>query len=751
MSTSVFITNFPDSFSAKDLFKTCSQYGYVVDAYIPNKRSKIGKRFGFMRFIKVFNEERLVNNLCTLWVGRYRLYANIVRFQRTPLNKENIHVNKKYEESRSSPPNFTKDNGTTGTKKSYSHAVKGGSHSVNEEVANTSAMVLEDDCLNMQDLTNSLMGRVKEFASLSNLKKVFDNEGFSNIEIVYLGELWVLLKFESEDSKVCFLHNTGVGTRFSKLQQATMELNMEGRITWVEIEGIPLKLWYENTVKCITSRWGVLLQVDDQEDGCLHRKRIRAKEDLGWVPDILEDNEEEDESDGESNEGALKGDDEVLKSYSNFGEDTDVEDVSETKFEDGSLNNNMEEDYVGQKDTHSDDPFNIYELLNKKKEDISKGSSRDCNLKYPPGFTPNEDVDDQNNKNDDFEKMNGDCSHAFSKKGPSDSDDITESICSGQFKRSEIPCTGGSIIHLMDELVKVGQVIGYNMDGCSKNIEEIIRSQGVNKEVCGERKGVWVRNGKNMLIILVYAPQELTEKKMLWDYLTFVIDNWKGDVIVMGDFNEVRKKKERFGSMFNIQGSNAFNMFISKASLEKVPLGSASFTWCHKSAKKMRKLDRFLISESLMSSCPNILAILLDRYLSDHRPILLREMQFDYGPISFRFFHYWFEIEGFDKFVEDTWKEAHVQEVNAVVNLMKKLKFLKQEIRRWHKERKRNTHTSRSSLKQELADLDKIIDNGEGNDQVINNRLNVIKALQDLEKIHSMETAQKAKIKWAIE
>ncbi|GJY39337.1 nucleotide-binding alpha-beta plait domain-containing protein [Tanacetum coccineum] len=476
MSTSVFITNFPDSFSAKDLFKTCSQYGYVVDAYILNKRSKIGKRFGFVRFIKVFNEERLVNNLCTLWVGRYRLYANIVRFQRTPLNKENIHVNKKYEEARSSPRNFTKDNGTTGTTESYSHAVKGGSHSVNEEVANTPAMVLADDCLNMQDLTNSLMGRVKEFASLSNLKKVFDNEGFANIEIVYLGELWVLLKFESEDSKVCFLDNTGVGTWFSKLQQAIMELNMEGRITWVEIEGIALKLWSGNTVKRITSRWGVLLQVDDQEDGCLHRKRvciktkvnmnifesfkiiycsktfwIRAKEDLGWVPAILEDNEEEDESDGESNEGALKGDDEV------------------------------EEDYVGQEDTHSEDPFNIYELLNKKKEDIPKGSSRDCSLKYPPGFTPNEDVEDQNNKNDDFEKMNGDCSHTFSKKGPSDSDDITESICSGQFKRSEIPRTRGSIIHLMDELVKVGQVMGYNMDGCSKNIEEIIRSQGVNE------------------------------------------------------------------------------------------------------------------------------------------------------------------------------------------------------------------------------------------------------------------------------
>ncbi|GJW58097.1 nucleotide-binding alpha-beta plait domain-containing protein [Tanacetum coccineum] len=44
ISTSIFITNFPVTFSAKDLFNACKQYGYVVDAYIPIKRSKDGKR-----------------------------------------------------------------------------------------------------------------------------------------------------------------------------------------------------------------------------------------------------------------------------------------------------------------------------------------------------------------------------------------------------------------------------------------------------------------------------------------------------------------------------------------------------------------------------------------------------------------------------------------------------------------------------------------------------------------------------------
>nr|GEY56291.1 RNA-directed DNA polymerase, eukaryota, reverse transcriptase zinc-binding domain protein [Tanacetum cinerariifolium] len=65
----------------------------------------------------------------------------------------------------------------------------------------------------------------------------------------------------------------------------------------------------------------------------------------------------------------------------------------------------------------------------------------------------------------------------------------------------------------------------------------------------------------------------------------------------MGEFNEVRKQAEKHGFIFNVQRVEAFNSFISAAGLEEVPLSGCSFTWRHKSATKMSKLDRFLISE----------------------------------------------------------------------------------------------------------------------------------------------------------
>nr|GEZ77073.1 RNA-directed DNA polymerase, eukaryota [Tanacetum cinerariifolium] len=254
-----------------------------------------------------------------------------------------------------------------------------------------------------------------------------------------------------------------------------------------------------------------------------------------------------------------------------------------------------------------------------------------------------------------------------------------------------------------------------------------------------------------MLIISVYAPQELTEKKMLWDYLSLVITNWKGEVIIMGDFNEVRNKTERFGSVFNAQGANAFNTFISSSGLAEVPFGGCSFKWCHKSATKMSKLDRFLISERLMSSCPNISVISLDRFLSDHRPILLREFMLDYGPTPFHFFHYWIEVDGFVKMVEDTWNVTSGDSSNAIFNLMNKLKFLKQKIRAWNFEWKNSSKSHLVSSKLELAHLDALIDSGEGTEATVQKRTTLVDSILKDEKLHSMKVAQKAKIKWAIE
>ncbi|GJY45774.1 hypothetical protein Tco_0434837 [Tanacetum coccineum] len=89
-------------------------------------------------------------------------------------------------------------------------------------------------------------------------------------------------------------------------------------------------------------------------------------------------------------------------------------------------------------------------------------------------------------------------------------DDVAESTCSGHFKKSNISRTSGSILQVMKELVKETKMENidlFSTKRCWGNFAfDYVHSSFV---------GDWVPNGTKLLIISVYAPQDLSEKKML--------------------------------------------------------------------------------------------------------------------------------------------------------------------------------------------------------------------------------------------
>ncbi|GJT76395.1 hypothetical protein Tco_1043120, partial [Tanacetum coccineum] len=109
---------------------------------------------------------------------------------------------------------------------------------------------------------------------------------------------------------------------------------------------------------------------------------------IGWIPDFEEDDEEASRSDDQrSNDGNIDENSGMHK-CSNMDGESDIKEVAETTFEKEQSSGNVKEDYVGeQKDTRSEDPFKIYELLNKNKEKNNGDYNSDDSLKYPPGYT----------------------------------------------------------------------------------------------------------------------------------------------------------------------------------------------------------------------------------------------------------------------------------------------------------------------------------------------------------------------------
>ncbi|GJR06609.1 nucleotide-binding alpha-beta plait domain-containing protein [Tanacetum coccineum] len=384
ISTSIYVTNFPDYFSAKDLFNTCKIYGHVVDSYIPFKKSKTGKRFGFVRFINVFNEERLVNNLCTIWMGRLKLYANSARFKR-PSKKDSFTQDKQVTSNSSNNYSaFKKDVGMKKSDKSYPQATTSINHTLPSD--NAPSIVLDEECLLNKPLDNSLLGRSSLY-----------------------GGIWVLIEFDSSKSKKLFQDNTGVQSWFSHLKDATSDFHVDGRIVWIEIEGVPFRLWLCNTFKMIASKWGVLLDIDDPEETGFHSKRlcissklgynifenfkiifrgkaywIRAKEVPGWVPDFSDDLENED-SDIDPKDGIFPD----LDNSDSCDFDGNSSEIPETIFETAKPTGSTKVDETtGFKDDLSEDPFNIYAILNKKVDSKGVVEPSAHTPNFPPGFTP---------------------------------------------------------------------------------------------------------------------------------------------------------------------------------------------------------------------------------------------------------------------------------------------------------------------------------------------------------------------------
>nr|GEZ28210.1 RNA-directed DNA polymerase, eukaryota [Tanacetum cinerariifolium] len=137
--------------------------------------------------------------------------------------------------------------------------------------------------------------------------------------------------------------------------------------------------------------------------------------------------------------------------------------------------------------------------------------------------------------------------------------------------------------------------------------------------------------------------------------------------------------RSRRGSCFNLTSARVFDQFISASGLVDVKMEGYTFTWSHPSGSKMSKLDRFLVSEGIFSIFPSITAVCLDRHLSDHRPIILCEVQADFGPIPFWFYDSWISLEGFDAMVEQTWRSFSHNDANRMIRFKKKIQDLKME------------------------------------------------------------------------
>lgn len=80
--TTFYFTKFLVSFGVEEMRKVFRKLGRVKDIFIPSMRDKFGKKFGFVRFLIVQDPISLESKLDSIWLGSYRLRANLPLFER---------------------------------------------------------------------------------------------------------------------------------------------------------------------------------------------------------------------------------------------------------------------------------------------------------------------------------------------------------------------------------------------------------------------------------------------------------------------------------------------------------------------------------------------------------------------------------------------------------------------------------------------------------------------------------------------
>ncbi|GKD43997.1 RNA-directed DNA polymerase, eukaryota, reverse transcriptase zinc-binding domain protein, partial [Tanacetum coccineum] len=293
---------------------------------------------------------------------------------------------------------------------------------------------------------------------------------------------------------------------------------------------------------------------------------------------------------------------------------------------------------------------------------------------------------------------------------------------------------GTSLLHEINHVIEVGGALGTIMSrGLSGGIISMWDPAMFSKENiwCNDNyvivEGKWLNISHSYFMVNIYGPQDPTVKATLWSSLLSFAQHHQGRYVLFGDLNEVRDEHERFGMNFSRSEAQVFNKFVADSGLLE------------------------MMMEEVLDDNHNLKAIVLDGLWSDHSTILLHTLKTDYGPIPFKFFHFWFHRKDIDVVVKQAFVDTPQAATCYNVYLHEKLKFIKYRLKIWNSKFKKNEVNRKKEAIALLQDIDHKIDSFVASDSEKETRLQLLHEIHNIDRMESMDLFQKARIKWDIE
>jgi hypothetical protein len=278
ISTSFFVTNFPEEVGWGDLWKLFARYGSVSDVFIPKKVDKRGRKFGFVKFKEVKEVELLSRSLEDVWWKTYKLRINKALFGKEDKKEDDTTA--------SNPPNRLLVAGEQLVKNDLSFksmllgkedggGVKNGGVAVSGDGGRKKMRVLGvADIIPLEvpvheatlcTLRQSMVGFFKETMDFQSFYDRLIVEGQLEVKATFMGGNMVLLQSSCEDEmkEVMRINKQWWDQCFLKIIPWKPNILSESRDIWIQIYGLPLHAWEEGSFKMVAGRFGVFLDFDE--------------------------------------------------------------------------------------------------------------------------------------------------------------------------------------------------------------------------------------------------------------------------------------------------------------------------------------------------------------------------------------------------------------------------------------------------------------------------------------------------------
>jgi hypothetical protein len=271
VTTSYFITNFPPDATSEDLWKLFLKFGRVAEVYIPKKLDKRGRRFGFVKFKEVREEDVLGEMLRDVWMGSFKLWVNRSRFGRS--DSKDTQASKSQQKD-------DQEVVTTNGKSFKDVLLRGGFAS---EVSVMKVLVNETFC---KELQGSVVGLLKGEKEVRRIQTTLFMEGFQSIKVTSMGGDMVLLRspMEGDIQRLLRSKNECLHYYFSEIKPWNPGLFAVQREIWIQVYGIPLHIWGDDLFKMIGNKLGAFLDYDEETASMARLDVARLKIRIGkWA------------------------------------------------------------------------------------------------------------------------------------------------------------------------------------------------------------------------------------------------------------------------------------------------------------------------------------------------------------------------------------------------------------------------------------------------------------------------------------